>query len=195
MRIGGRLSSGAWTTRPCTETSPPIQGLPVWEHRRHLDAPIRMPLPRRAIDPSSPSIPTRPPSTPPTRSAPMAHLGEGPSYNVKRRSPAEGNGSPRNPLHRTAGRGPATSARGARSRCGPLPTRPERGAEAEDRPTSCQPNPVHPVLGRERGKGARNHAGSEPVRKNDSSSVGGGVSRYQDGSSGRTASEVWMAAG
>ena len=174
MRIGGRLSSGAWTTRPCTETSPPIQGLPVWEHRRHLDAPIRMPLPRRAIDPSSPSIPTRPPSTPPTRSAPMAHLGEGPSYNVKRRSPAEGNGSPRNPLHRTAGRGPATSARGARSRCGPLPTRPERGAEAEDRPTSCQPNPVHPVLGRERGKGARNHAGSEPVRKNDSSSVGGG---------------------
>ena len=104
MRIGGRLSSGAWTTRPCTETSPPIQGLPVWEHRRHLDAPIRMPLPRRAIDPSSPSIPTLPPSTPPTRSAPMNHLGECPSYNVKRRSPAEGNGSPRNPLHRTARR-------------------------------------------------------------------------------------------
>ena len=130
MRIGGRLSSGAWTTRPRTETSPPIQGLPVWEHRRHLDAPIRMPLPRRAIDPSSPSIPTRPPSTPPTRSAPMAHLGEGPSYNVKRRSPAEGNGSPRNPLHRTAGRGPATSARGARSRCGPSP----QGRNGERKP-------------------------------------------------------------
>ncbi len=31
-------------TRPRTETSLPIQGLPVWENRRHLDAHIRMPL-------------------------------------------------------------------------------------------------------------------------------------------------------
>ncbi len=43
----------------------------------------------------------------------------------------------------------------------------------EDRSASCQPEHAPPVLGRERVKGARENAGSEPVRKNDKSSVGG----------------------
>ncbi len=43
----------------------------------------------------------------------------------------------------------------------------------EDRPASCQPEHAPPVIGRERVKGTRENAGSEPVRKNDSSSVGG----------------------
>ncbi len=102
-----------------------------------------------------------------------------------RQCPAAANAAPagsfcRRP-HATPDSGSAgTRWNGSRRRLTPLdkwwevlPTRPERGAEAEDRPTSCQPNPVHPVLGRERVKGARNNAGSEPVRKNDSSSVGG----------------------
>ncbi len=91
------------------------------------------------------------------------------------------------PPHRTAD--PRRPARGARSRCGPLPTRPERGAAAEDRSASCQPDPAPPVLGRERVKGARDNAGSEPVRKNDSSSVGGG--RYV----GVRATGVWSGPG
>ncbi len=39
----------------------------------------------------------------------------------------------------------------------------------KDRSASCQPEHAPPVLGRERVKGARENAGSAPVRKNDSS--------------------------